>query len=284
MIPPPVLLAFRAHYYGGRAYANDLAGAGFVVLVHDTFLWGSRRFPMETMPEPIRRARRGLPDALGARTARSPRRSPQYNAAAGHHEHWMEKYCTLLGTTLAGVVSYEDRVAVNYLQSRPDVLPERIGCIGLSGGGNRAALLQATCDGIAAAVIVGLMSTYEQLLDHNMSHTWMFFPHGWARYGDWPDLAASRAPAPLLVQYDRGRPPIYLGGDARGARANRRALSRRRRARRLYRRFLSRPAQVRSGDAGGSVRVAHPLAHAGRRALRRGRGPSPSISAGQWAA
>ncbi len=30
----------------------------------------------------------------------------------------------------------------------------------------------------------------------------MLFPFGWARHGDWPDLAACRAPSPLLVQYD----------------------------------------------------------------------------------
>jgi hypothetical protein len=41
-------------------------------------------------------------------------------------------------------------------------------------------------------VSVGLMSMYEGLLDHNLSPTWMFFPFGWARYGDWPDLAAYR--------------------------------------------------------------------------------------------
>ena len=47
------------------------------------------------------------------------------------------------------------------------------------------------------------MSTYAGLLDHNVStHTWMLFPFGWARHGDWPDLAACRAPSPLLVQYD----------------------------------------------------------------------------------
>ena len=46
--------AFRARSYGGRAYANALAREGYVVLVHDTFLWGSRRFPPETMPEQIR--------------------------------------------------------------------------------------------------------------------------------------------------------------------------------------------------------------------------------------
>ena len=127
----------------------------------------------------------------------------QYNAASGHHEHLVEKYCNLLGTTMAGVVSHEDRIALNYLRSRPEVDPQRVGCCGLSGGGNRSTLLLATHDGIAAAVIVGLMSTYEGLLDHNVaSHTWMFFPNGWSRCGDWPDIAASRAPMPLLVQYD----------------------------------------------------------------------------------
>jgi len=62
--------------------------------------------------------------------------------------------------------------------------------------------LTATHEKIRAAVIIGLMTTYPALLDHNMSHTWMLFPFGWSRHGDWPDIAASRAPLPLLVQYD----------------------------------------------------------------------------------
>jgi hypothetical protein len=45
---------------------------------------------------------------------------------------------------------------------------------------------------------------YEHLLDRHVEpHTWMFFPPGLARLCDWPDLAASRAPAPLLIQYNR---------------------------------------------------------------------------------
>lgn len=199
--PAPVLVDYRRRYYGGRAFASALAREGFVVLVHDTFLWGSRRFPLEVMPPHIRNlvaASRSTWQPAGS----TPDDIAEYNAAAALHEDLIEKYCVLLGTTLAGMVSAEDRVAVSYLRSRPDVLPERIGCIGLSGGGNRAALLRATCEELTAAVIVGLMTTYEQLLDHHMSHTWMLFPPGWARHGDWPDLAACRAPAPLLVQYD----------------------------------------------------------------------------------
>jgi dienelactone hydrolase len=127
----------------------------------------------------------------------------QYNYAAWLHEfHVLEKHCLLFGTTFAGMVSHEDRIAVNYMHSRPDVQPGGVGCVGLSGGGNRAALLAATCDHLRAAVVVGLMSTYEHLLDKQVTHTWMLFPHGWPRYGDWPDLAACRAPMPLLVQYD----------------------------------------------------------------------------------
>jgi dienelactone hydrolase len=199
--PSPVLTQWRSVYYGGRAWTNALARAGFVVLAHDTFLWGSRRFPLEVMLEQV-----GDPAAAMLKTWPPPAETPfeiaQYDTAAAFHEHAVAKYCNVLGTSLAGMVSHEDRIAVNYLLTRPDVLPDRAGCIGLSSGGNRAALLNATHDRIAAAVIVGLMSTYEGLLDHNMSHTWMLFPSGWPRYGDWPDLAACRAPSPLLVQYD----------------------------------------------------------------------------------
>jgi dienelactone hydrolase len=197
--PPKVIQDWHQDAYGGRAFANALAKEGFAVLVPDTFLWGSRRFPLETMPADmphqahLRLTDAGIPEDEVL----------LYNQSSGPHEHLVSKYCNLLGASLAGVVSHEDRMAVNYLLSRPDVLPGGVGCVGLSGGGNRAALLQATHDQIRAAVIVGLMSTYEGLLDHNVySHTWMFFPFQWARYGDWPDLAACRAPSPLMVQYD----------------------------------------------------------------------------------
>lgn len=191
------LVDFRQIPYSGRAYANALAREGFVVLVHDVFLWGSRRFPLETMMETM-----GSKTADLLRTSQISDEVELYNTAAYFHEHWVSKYCNILGTNMAGVVSFEDRVALNYLRSRADVDPKSIGCIGLSGGGNRAALLNATHESIRAAVIIGLMTTYPALLDHNMSHTWMLFPFGWSRHGDWPDIAASRAPSPLLVQYN----------------------------------------------------------------------------------
>jgi dienelactone hydrolase len=198
---PPVLNDFRQIPYGGRAYANALAREGFVVLVHDVFLWGSRRFPLDTMLEMMGAETKDLLRAHQPAFDGS-HEIERYNFSAYFHEHWISKYCNILGTSMAGVVSFEDRVALNYLISRSDVDPQWVGCIGLSGGGNRAALLSAIHDDIRATVIIGLMTTYQALLDHNMSHTWMLFPPGWARHGDWPDIAACRAPSPLLVQYD----------------------------------------------------------------------------------
>jgi len=179
---------FRSVPYGGRAYVNALAREGFVVLVHDVFSWGSRGFPLKTMLA-------ALDSQTAALVEAQPDEIERYNTATHYHEDRLSKYCNILGTSMAGVVAYEDRVALNYLLSRPDVDTKQVACLGLSGGGNRAALLLATHNSIQAAVIIGL-------LDHNISHTWMLFPFGWARHGDWPDIAACRAPIPLLVQYD----------------------------------------------------------------------------------
>jgi dienelactone hydrolase len=200
-LPDPVLMEPLQRLYNGRAWVNALARRGFVVLVSDTFLWGSRKFELRTMQEALNLGFPGEDDFRKDSAGWSE--VEVYNFWAAHHEHLVAKYCNLLGTSLAGLVSHEDRIAFNYLKSRPDVLPDQIGCLGLSGGGNRAALLRATAEGLNAAGIVGLMCAYPALLDrHVATHTWMFFPPGWARYGDWPDLAACRAPAPLLVQYD----------------------------------------------------------------------------------
>jgi hypothetical protein len=118
------------------------------------------------------------------------------------HEHVVSKSCAVLGTRLAAVIAHEDRVALNVLRMRTDVEPTRTGCVGLSSGVLRAALMRATSDELAACVIAVMMSTYEGLLSDCVApHTWMLFPAGWSEAGDWPDLAASAAPSPLLVQF-----------------------------------------------------------------------------------
>ena len=198
--PPVAVQPFRDTYYSGRAFANVLAREGFAVLVHDTFLWGSRKFPIEDMPP----GDLALAGAIGATLGHGAIENEvlRYHGAAFLHEHQIAKYLNLLGTSLAAVTAYEDRVALNLLAARDDVDAGRIGAIGFSGGGLRAAALGATADGLKARVIIGMMATYEELLSrHIVPHTWMLFPAGLAQVGDLPDLAACAAPAPLLVQY-----------------------------------------------------------------------------------
>ena len=59
---PPYVRATWDWLYGGRPFANSLAREGFAVLVPDTFLWGSRRFPLETLPDWAPAALSGLPE------------------------------------------------------------------------------------------------------------------------------------------------------------------------------------------------------------------------------
>ncbi len=218
--PNTVLRNFRNLCYGGRPFANDLAGEGFAVLVHDVFLWGSRKFEYDEIPESDRLSGDAMRKWRAAQRASGIANDDEidrYNTAAGYHEMTVAKYGALLGVPLAGIVAHEDRIAANYLASRADVRSGRIGCVGLSGGGMRSGLLQASCNRIRAAVVVGAMTTSEGLLDHNVTcHTWMLFPDGWARHGDWSDLVACRAPSPLLVQYDRDD-PLYTPAGMRAA-------------------------------------------------------------------
>jgi dienelactone hydrolase len=208
----PHVQRLRDELYGGVSFANELAKRGFAVLAHDVFLWGSRRFAWETMPPDIREMATKL-HAAGMGERADPPEVARYHLAATLHEHLVEKYCRLMGTSLAGVISHEDRVAAGVLEQLDGVRRGGIGCVGLSGGGLRSALLQGTCDRIRAAVVVGMMTTYGGLLDHNVfSHTWMLYPEAWARHGDWPDIAACRAPSPLMVQYDRDDALFTLAG------------------------------------------------------------------------
>ena len=204
-----ILQPFRDLCYDGLAYANELARAGYAVLVADVFLWGSRR----------------TEDAV-LKSAYHPELFPPigkvskveaHNTMAIPYEDTIEKYCTLLNTTLAAIVNYEDRVSVDYFKNRKDVIADKIGCVGLSGGGMRSVLLQGQCDDISAAVIVGAMTTSAGTFDHNVvCHTWMLFPAGWAKHGGWSDIAACRAPSPVMVQNDIDD-PLYTMDAMRAA-------------------------------------------------------------------
>jgi dienelactone hydrolase len=197
----PSAAAARAAHYDGRALATEVACAGFAVLAHDTFAWGSRRFDL-SMP-PWRTA-----SALAARKSQwrkdgvDPSEADLYNAAASFHEDTVAKAAGLLGTSLAGMVAHDDLAALDILGSLPGVDPERLGCLGFSGGGGRSLALAALSPRIKNYVVTCMMTTFSSLLPAYLdAHSWLLQTPGLWKLDDWPQLTARSGAAGFLVQY-----------------------------------------------------------------------------------
>jgi dienelactone hydrolase len=189
---PGILTQMRQHAYDGVAIANELARRGYVVAVIDAFYFGERRL---SVPPP-------------------PELQPEFLLAAEGSDHWIElldrvsatmestvaKSLFWAGATWPGILAWDDIRTVDFLLTRPEVDPARVGSIGLSMGGQRAALLGALDPRVTATCVVGWMSTlYEMLPEHTGLHSWCNYIPGLTRVLDWPDVAALHAPSPLLV-------------------------------------------------------------------------------------
>lgn len=175
----------REQHYENRPPVNELAKKGFAVLVFDAFLWGSRKFPLDSMPQRIKEILK----------------NDNYEDLAVMHESMvLAKYLSLLGTSLAGILNFEDQIALLVAKNLPEI-SEKIAAVGLSGGGCRALYLHATNPELSAVVSVGAMATYESMLDkHIAPHSWMFFPFDLASKMDWPEVAMI-SNTPLYVQF-----------------------------------------------------------------------------------
>jgi dienelactone hydrolase len=197
-----VLIDYRQRLYGGRAYAEDLARRGFVVIVIDAFYFGERRLRPETLDRDVLPAEaREAFDALPSLAAGSAERNRAENRVAGALEVPVAKTLAAAGATWPGLLAWDDRRTVDYLFTRADVDPARIGCVGLSGGGLRAAMLAGSDPRIRAACIVAWMSTLGSMVPaHARRHTWMAWAGGLRGALDLPDVAALVAPGALLVQ------------------------------------------------------------------------------------
>jgi dienelactone hydrolase len=208
----PLIAWHHNHYYGGAAWANEVARRGYAVLVHDAFAFASRRVRYADVSDVL----------TGGRRDRNPERSAEvteYNAWAAGHENIMAKSLFCAGTTWPGVYLYEDRCALDVLSARSDVDADRIGCGGLSGGGLRTVFLGGLDERIRAAVCVGFMTTWrDMLLDKCHTHTWMAYAPLVPRYLDFPEILGLRVPLPTLVLNTRKDGLYTIGGMREAAR------------------------------------------------------------------
>lgn len=178
-------------FYGERAIAVELARRGYVVITIDIFYWGERRMVLEDDPQVWKdRPHSITPDEVTA-----------FNRRSSASEQLMGRTLFTAGTTWAGIMYWDDIRTLDYFASRPEVDPARIGCVGHSLGGLRAAHLAALDDRIKASVACGWMCSFPAQLAKHVRSTvgpTKLIP-GLYRELDYPDLASIAAPTPLMV-------------------------------------------------------------------------------------
>ena len=192
---PAILRDFKANGYGGASWATRLAKRGYAVLAPDIFLWGSRKMAPEEIPAEFTAV-------LEGKMKGSPEYIEAYNAFSENYETYVAKSLFMAGTTWPGVMLYEDMRAIDYLLTRNDVDPNRIGCGGLSGGGQQTIFLTGMDSRIKCSVCAGFMITFAQMVKHNIpNHTWMVHVPHLSNLIDLPDLISLSGGMPLLVQH-----------------------------------------------------------------------------------
>lgn len=193
---PEILLDHKSQYYGGVSWASRLAEQGYAVIAPDIFLWGSRKMITEEIPAEFTAI-------LSGKEKESRDYIEAYNQFTHDHETIIAKSLFMAGATWPGVMLYEDMRAVDYLLTRDDVDHNRIGCGGLSGGGQQAIFLTGLDSRIKCSVCAGFMTTFAPMVKYNISsHTWMAHVPHLSNIMDLPDLISLSGGNPILVQHD----------------------------------------------------------------------------------
>lgn len=186
--PGPAILYH--HYHGGeydngkeeilknypvdRPPVESLTQEGYVVLAIDAYAFGER----------------------------------QHQGAAGDREKGGQIESSLFkqfiwqGKTLWGMMVRDDQLALNYLLSRPEVDPQRVGATGMSMGSTRTWWLSALDERIHAAVCVCCLTRYQNLIRHgeiNQHGIYYFVPNLLKEGIDMEAVVSLIAPRPLLT-------------------------------------------------------------------------------------
>jgi dienelactone hydrolase len=144
-------------------------------------------------------ARRGYvtiaPDAL----AFGERQDPTGKLKGASYERFEALHRITEGKSLQGKYVWDARRALDYLETRPEVDPARIGMIGHSLGGQETLFTTAADTRIRAAVSSCGFGSLRTLERDRILHNFALFAPGLAAHGDYGALLALVAPRPFLV-------------------------------------------------------------------------------------
>ncbi len=195
----PLVLAFHGHGYGAKDivglwedgqerytpdgyqkdFAIELVNSGFIVAVPEIAGFGEH-----------------VPDQSNVDTRFVGQSAPC---------HFLSTWTMMLGGSAAGFRVFEAKRLLDYLTTLHEVDSERIGAMGISGGGMHTFFTTCVDTRIKSAVISGYFcSWFDSILA--MNHCICNFVPGLLKLGDLTDLAGLLAPRPILVEagsYDK---------------------------------------------------------------------------------
>jgi hypothetical protein len=180
--PAPAVLFLCGHAEAGKAYPEYqrvcqlMAHHGFVVLAQDPIGQGERLSYYDPR--------------IGAATVA---------ACTLEHDH-AGAQCVPLGWAMARFFLHDARRSLDYLASRPEVDPSRIGLTGNSGGGTQSCLLMLTDERIAAAAPgTFIMDRRSYMYSGGAQDAEQIWPGFTAAGYDHEDVLIAMAPKPVCV-------------------------------------------------------------------------------------
>lgn len=193
--PYPAVLVPCGHSHDGKAddryqrVCMLLAQNGMAAMCYDPIGQGERYQVLSEQPNEFFRI---------TKNRRLPHPQVQFYCTA---EHTLMSVSSIpLGSNAARNRIWDGMRSIDYLVSRPDIDPTKIGCTGNSGGGTLTSYLMALDDRIQCAAPGCYSTMYQSLIDFNGPQDGEQIIFGQLAYGlDIPEFTIMRAPKPTLI-------------------------------------------------------------------------------------
>ena len=117
----------------------------------------------------------------------------------------------LLGETMVGWRVYDVMRTMDWIATRKELDPKRIGCMGLSGGGTVTLFTSALDTRVKAAFVSGYLNTFRDCI-MSVSHCIDNYVPGILNWGEMYDVASLIAPRPLFAESGEHDPIFPLKG------------------------------------------------------------------------